>query len=168
MKPAAVLKNGNLLIRGAVPAGKTASKQRKNCIKLKAKTAVMDSTRFMVDSNILISHLNNDLNINSFFSGQDKCEKYINRVVEMETLAKPDMTAKEEADARDLLSGFIRVDMDDIIQAEAVKIRREKILLPDAVIAATAIILNATILSNDPHLLDYKRDGYKALPVPFN
>jgi predicted nucleic acid-binding protein len=158
-------KNGKPLIRGVQPAGKPASKQRGKRVKPEAKAAAMDSTRFMVDSNILISHLNNELNINDFFAGKDKCEKYINRVVEMETLAKPDMTEKEEADARDLLSGFIRVDMDDTIQVEAVKIRREKILLPDAVIAATAIILNATVLSNDPHLLDYKRNGYKALPV---
>jgi predicted nucleic acid-binding protein len=38
-------------------------------------------------------------------------------------------------------------------------------LLPDAIIAATAISLNATVLSNDPHLRDFQWEGYAALPV---
>jgi predicted nucleic acid-binding protein len=38
------------------------------------------------------------------------------------------------------------------------------LLLPDALIAASAITLNATVLSNDPHLRDFQWAGYKALP----
>jgi predicted nucleic acid-binding protein len=34
----------------------------------------------------------------------------------------------------------------------------------NVLIAASAIILNATVLSNDPHLRDFEREGYSALP----
>jgi predicted nucleic acid-binding protein len=37
--------------------------------------------------------------------------------------------------------------------------------LPDALIAASAINLNATVLSNDPHLRDFQWEGYKARPI---
>jgi len=47
-----------------------------------------------------------------------------------------------------------------------IQIRRNKELrLPDAFIAASAIILNATVLSNDSHLLDYVHNGYTAIAV---
>ena len=55
--------------------------------------------------------------------------------------------------------------MDKSVREIAVQIRRAKELrLPDALIAASAITLNATVLSNDPHLLDYQRADYAARP----
>ena len=38
----------------------------------------------------------------------------------------------------------------------------KELRLPDALIAASAIVLNATVLSNDSHLRDYQRPGYTA------
>jgi predicted nucleic acid-binding protein len=56
------------------------------------------------------------------------------------------------------------IEIDKSICEVAIKIRRAKELrLPDALIAASAIILNATVLSNDSHLRDYKHIGYKAI-----
>jgi predicted nucleic acid-binding protein len=42
--------------------------------------------------------------------------------------------------------------------------RSKKLLLPDALIAATALSLNATVISNDPHLRDFQWPGYSARP----
>jgi predicted nucleic acid-binding protein len=36
---------------------------------------------------------------------------------------------------------------------------------PDTIIAVTAIVLNAILLSNDPHLRDFNWPGYTAQPV---
>jgi predicted nucleic acid-binding protein len=133
---------------------------------LLAGLPVMVKPCFVFDSNILISHLNKALDVFSFIETLPDCDVYINRVVEIETLARPGMTAEEEAVAKLLLSGFKRADFTDAMRDEAARIRRDKtLLLPDAVIAATAIILNATVLSNDPHLRDYQRSGYAALPI---
>jgi predicted nucleic acid-binding protein len=50
---------------------------------------------------------------------------------------------------------------------EAIRIRRTRDLkLPDALIAASAVMLHAAVLSNDPHLRDFQWKGYQALPVP--
>jgi predicted nucleic acid-binding protein len=126
----------------------------------------MAKPAFLPDSNIFISHLNGDLDINAFFAAQPDCDKYVNRIVEIEVLAKPGLTVAEEAEAKALLAQFKRVDMTDAMRDESARIRRTKsLLLPDAIIAATAICLNATVLSNDPHLRDYRHPGYIAQPV---
>jgi predicted nucleic acid-binding protein len=63
------------------------------------------------------------------------------------------------------LSRFKQAEIDKNTRETAIQIRRDKaLLLPDALIAVSAIALNATVLSNDPHLRDFQRTGYKALP----
>jgi len=89
------------------------------------------------------------------------CEVYINPVVAIEVLAKADMSKNEEAAARALLDSFKWIEIDKTVCDVTVQIRRAKELrLPDALIAASAITLNATVLSNDSHLRDYQRAGY--------
>jgi predicted nucleic acid-binding protein len=102
----------------------------------------MSKPRFMLDSNVLIDTLNRKLDLLAFLDTLPDCELYINPVVWVETLAKPDMTGDEEAEARSLLSWFLWADID-----------------------ASAISLKATVLSNDPHLPDFQREGYAAQPV---
>jgi predicted nucleic acid-binding protein len=123
----------------------------------------MDKPRFILDSNILIDTLNSKLDLFAIVAALSPCDIYINLVTEIETLAKPDMTAEEETEARLLLDSFLWAEIDAPTRAETIRIRREKTLrLPDALIAASAIRLNATVLSNDPHLQNYKRPGYTA------
>jgi predicted nucleic acid-binding protein len=125
----------------------------------------MDKPRFLLDSNVLIDTLNSKLDLLAFLDTLPDCEIYINPVVEIEVLAKDGMSGREEAEARSLLDSFKWVEIDKPVCETAVKIRRVKELrLPDALIAASAITLNATVVSNDPHLRDYKRTGYTARP----
>ncbi|MCL1991370.1 MAG: PIN domain-containing protein [Spirochaetes bacterium] len=133
----------------------------------------MDKPRFLFDSNIVIGILNGALNLEEFLDAFPDCEAYINPIIEIEVLAKADMSKEEEAEARALLSKFMRAEIDESACEAAqhlryaIQIRRAKELrLPDALIAASCISINATLLSNDPHLRDYKRPGYKAMAVP--
>ena len=127
----------------------------------------MEKNRFLLDSNVLIDTLNQKLNLLGFLNNFPDCEVYINLVVEIEVLAKSGMSEQEEAEVRALLDSFKWVEIGKSVREIAVQIRRTKELrLPDALIAASAITLNATVLSNDPHLRDYERTGYKALPLP--
>jgi predicted nucleic acid-binding protein len=126
----------------------------------------VDKPRFVLDASVLIGHLNHKLNLFTFLEVQGECEIFTTLVSEIETLAKPNMTREEETEAWALLRCFKRVETGDTIRDLTVQIRRtKKLLLPDALIAASAISLNATVLSNDPHLRDYQRDGYKARAV---
>jgi predicted nucleic acid-binding protein len=123
----------------------------------------MDKPRFLLDSNVIIDTLNGRLNLLAFLDSFPDCEAYINPVVEIEVLARADMNEQEEAEIRLLLGSFKRAEIDRATCEEAIQIRRAKALrLPDALIAASAIILNATVLSNDPHLRDFQRHGYSA------
>jgi predicted nucleic acid-binding protein len=125
----------------------------------------MNKMRFMLDSNVVIEHLNKQLDIYVFLDRFPLCEVYINLVVEIESLAKPDMDKTAEAEARVILNRFKWAEIDKKTREIAVQIRRRKtLLLPDALIAASAITLNAAVLSNDPHLRDFQMAGYKALP----
>jgi predicted nucleic acid-binding protein len=126
----------------------------------------VDTPRFVLDTSVLIGHLNHKLDLFAFLEALDECELFTTPVSEIETLAKPGMTREEETEARALLRCFKRVEINDTIRDITIQIRRaKKLLLPDALIAASAISINAIVLSNDPHLRDYQMDGYKARPV---
>ena len=125
----------------------------------------MDKPRFLLDSNILIDILNHKLDLLAFVDTLPDCEIYINPVVEIEVLSKDGMSLQEETEARALLDSFKWAEIDKPVREITIQIRRTKELrLPDALIAASAITLNATVFSNDPHLRDYRRLGYKARP----
>jgi predicted nucleic acid-binding protein len=127
----------------------------------------VDKLRFVLDTSVLIGHLNHKLDLFAFLETQGECEIFTTMVTEIETLAKPGMTREEETDVWAVLRCFKRLEINDTIRDLTVQIRRTKqLLLPDALIAAAAISLNATVLSNDPHLRDYQKDGYKARAVP--
>jgi predicted nucleic acid-binding protein len=127
----------------------------------------MDKPRFVLDASVLIGSLNQKLDLFAFLEAQGECEIFTTLISEIETLAKPGMTCEEESEVRAVLGCFKRVEIGDAIRDIAVQIRRtKKLLLPDALIAASAIALHATVLSNDPHLRDYQSDGYKAHSVP--
>ena len=121
----------------------------------------MDKICFLLDSNVIIDTFNGKRNLLEFLDNFPNCEVYINPIVEIEVLAKPDITEQEETEIRVLLDSFKWTEIDKPTREIAIKIRRAKELrLPDALIAASAINLNATILSNDPHLQDYQYHGF--------
>jgi predicted nucleic acid-binding protein len=119
-----------------------------------------------LDSNIIISHLNNEFDLFAFFETQPEYEICLSVIASLETLAKPELTTEEEKKAKDFLMKFPQVDILEPIKNEAAAIlRTKKLKLPDAVIAATAILLNATVLSNDPHLKNFIWPGYTVQSV---
>jgi len=123
----------------------------------------MDTFRFMLDSNVVIDTLNDDFRLAAFMADFPNWEVCINPVVAIEVLAKAGMSEETEAAARALLDSFVWTEIDKAVCEIAVQIRRAKELrLPDALIAASAIVLNATVLPNDSHLMDYQRSGYTA------
>jgi predicted nucleic acid-binding protein len=126
----------------------------------------MNKSRFVLDSCIIIKHLNHELALDAFFASKGDCEKFISVITFIEVLASPDMTADEEAAARDFLSGCVFMDITAEVREKAILIRRfkKKVKLPDCVIAATAIALNAALLSTDDQLLRLEWPGFSATP----
>jgi predicted nucleic acid-binding protein len=115
----------------------------------------MTKSRFVLDSCVIIKHLNHELDLEAFFAAQGDCEKCVSVIAFIEVMSDPDMTLDEEAAARDFLSGCVFIDITAEVREKAILVRRfkKKTKLPDCIIAATAITLNATLLSTDDQLL---------------
>jgi predicted nucleic acid-binding protein len=111
---------------------------------------------------MVIKHLNHELDLEDFFSVQGEYEKCLSVITFIETLANPDMTGEEEAAARDFLSGCAVIDITPEIREKVILIRRfrKSLKLPDAIIAASAIELKATLLSTDTHFKGFSWPGF--------
>ena len=84
----------------------------------------------------------------------DEALQFVSVITRMELLAKPDLPVEEEQDIKSFLSEIVVLALDEKVENIAVEIRRQtKLKLPDCIVAATAIALNAVPLSNDAGLL---------------
>jgi predicted nucleic acid-binding protein len=129
----------------------------------------MDEPIVVLDSNVIVYHLNEELDLAAFLPAD--CEKHISIVTEIEVLAKPGMTPTAEQEAQAFLADCVIEDISPAIKQKAIAIRRgkgpgiKKLKLPDAVIAATGVILNAPVLSKDSDLVRYEWPGFRSQEV---
>jgi predicted nucleic acid-binding protein len=86
----------------------------------------------------------------------------------MEILSKPDHTPESEARATNFLDKLMVVPIIDTIELEAIRIRREGLprpKLPDAIVAATAVVLNEKLVTADEKLSRLVWPGFTAIPT---
>lgn len=101
--------------------------------------------KFLIDTNAALYFLHGRL-----MQALPRGEYLFSVISEIELLAYPSLSAIEESSIRRLLSAMIRVDLDEPVRQKTVEIRRDcRMKLPDAVIAASAWVHGATLLSND-------------------
>ena len=71
-------------------------------------------------------------------------------ITEIELLSFSGLSVEEEQKIRDLLLLLNRVHLTDAVRDETISLRREnRLKLPDAIIAASALIHDAVLLTND-------------------
>ncbi len=100
--------------------------------------------KYLVDSNIIIYHLNHE-SIATKFLSQNYYQIAISQIAYVEVLSFP-VTKKEENEVKKLLSKFKIIDVTQSISNQAVKNRKiKKIKLPDNLIASTAMVNGLTI-----------------------
>jgi len=116
----------------------------------------MTKSHFVLDTNAIIflttrgnvipSELENEL---------DDADLFISVITEIELFSKPELPPDEEENLHAFLSDRISIiDLTDEIKKETIALRRTvKHKLPDCIVAATAIVLNATLLTADEKLL---------------
>ena len=79
---------------------------------------------------------------------------YVSVISEMELLSYPGLTDAAEDQIRSFLQSVTVVPLTPDVKTAAIALRRKHALkLPDAIIAASAIVLDAELLSNDRQLL---------------
>jgi predicted nucleic acid-binding protein len=112
---------------------------------------------FVLDSTAVINHLNRVFDVDTFFANTAPAAvKIVSIITYIEALAKPGMTELDEQEALAFLSSCKVEDISPAIRDETIALRRinPQKKLPDCIIAATAIASQATLLSNDPHLIN--------------
>jgi len=105
--------------------------------------------RYLLDTNTLIY-----LQKGRLSSGIPVGSYAYSVISEIELLSWPQMRPEEERVWRGLLAPLHRVELNAAVRETAIGLRRERRLkLPDAVVAASALVLDATLLTNDQQLL---------------
>jgi predicted nucleic acid-binding protein len=106
---------------------------------------------YLLDSNILIEYLNGNDRIVSYLDSiaiEGNC--IISIISKIELISAPKLTTNEIKNILLFLENFQEMNLTDEIALKAAEIRRKnKLKLPDAVIAATALVSNATLVSGD-------------------
>lgn len=102
----------------------------------------------VLDTNVVLYHLGGRLA--EPIGGGQCC---VSIVTQLELLSYPDITPSEESFIRAFLTDLTVVDLSSEICQSTVYLRRAyRLKLPDAIICATALALNATLLTNDKQL----------------
>ncbi len=124
--------------------------------------------RFVLDTNAVIfittkgsyisAKLEKDLN---------ESELFISGITEIELFSKQGLPDNEEHNLRNFISDrFSIINLPAEVKKETIALRRvSKLKLPDCIIAATAIMLDAVLLTDDAELLRLNWTGYKALGI---
>ena len=98
----------------------------------------------------------------------DEADLFVSIIAELELFSKPNLPPEEEANLRAfLVESTSIVDINSAIKKQTIELRRSaRIKLPDAIIAATSIALNAVLLTRDDQLLKLSWPGYRAQDIP--
>lgn len=104
--------------------------------------------KFVLDTNAVIYILNGKI-VGPAPAGE--CMASV--ITEIELLSFPSLDKEAEAGIHHLLAAMTIVPLTDAIRDYAITLRRRhRLKLPDAIIAATALVMNAEPVSNDEPL----------------
>jgi predicted nucleic acid-binding protein len=91
------------------------------------------------------------LDLDTLFAGESR---FISVITKLELLKYPDITPEEEERILAFLPDVTILPITVAIEQATIEIsRRTTLKLPDAIIAATAIVTGAEVVSTDPHFL---------------
>jgi predicted nucleic acid-binding protein len=127
-------------------------------------TSGMTESRFVLDTNAVIFLITKGNVIPSSFENDlDEADLFISVITEIELFAKPELPPSEEEGLRVFLSDRISIiNLTNEIKNEAIAIRRfTRRKIPDSIVAATSIMINAVLLTNDHHLLNLSWPGLR-------
>ncbi len=114
-----------------------------------------------VDSNVLISYLNDDRKTIVQFGiwRQENIRFFISVITEVELLSLPKLTPEDIQKIQRLLLEFTIIPLDSQLAKSAAGLRRQHGLrLADSVIVATAQITNSTLVTMDKDILRKARN----------
>ena len=107
----------------------------------------MSGKEILVDTNIILYLLSGNNTIEELLNGKNV---YISFITELELLGFKDLSPTEEKGIVSLLKECVVISINNRIKEKYIEIKKKyKLKLPDAIIAATAIVLNIPLVSAD-------------------
>jgi predicted nucleic acid-binding protein len=107
---------------------------------------------FTLDTNCLIYYFKGEEKVIDLIQNLilERATIFISIITKVEVLAYPEITPGEEKTFLEMMKNMILIEFDDKLTNLVVNIRRKhKIKLPDAIIAATAIYTNSTLITRN-------------------
>ena len=124
----------------------------------------MNGHKYVFDTNAIVYYLQNRPEWVNFIDGTPMTKRVASVVTRIELLSYPGLTANDEDRVRRFLAGLRVVPLDETIETAAIALRRAaRLKLPDAVIAATALSLGATLITGDQRLRDLDWPGFRTV-----
>ena len=119
--------------------------------------------KIIFDSSAVIKFLDKEPDFIDLAPKLESDDCFVSLITKMETLGWPDITSKDEIRINDFLSKVTILPITGQITDATIAIRRAtKLKLPDAIIGATAVVIDAEVVSTDPH---FSKNPYSALRV---
>jgi len=117
--------------------------------------------KFLLDTNVVLYLLGGRL-----ASPLEPGSYYTSVISEMELLSYSNLTPDDEGRLRQFLTSVTVVELSGDVKKAAIELRRRhSIKLPDAIVAASAFVLGAELLTNDLQLLRIAGISGKSLPL---
>jgi len=128
--------------------------------------SAMNGTKIVFDTCAVIKLLDAQYDLPSLGINVDEARFFTSVIVRMELLSKRQMTDNEERGLLDFLNDLAVIPLNEDIEKKAIELRRStKLKLPDSIVAATSIILDAVLLTDDEHLLSLSLPGLKTQSI---
>lgn len=123
------------------------------------------SGKFLFDTNVVIDFLAGRAGLEDLGLRLAQAERYASVITRMELLSFGGLSAEEEFRVRRFLADLTIVPLDDETERAAIALRRAtRLKLPDAIVAATAWVKGATLLTSDGRLLELNWPGLEIFP----
>jgi predicted nucleic acid-binding protein len=122
-------------------------------------------TKFVLDTNAVIAVIKGQALSAERIEDLRHSKNCVSVITRIELFAYPNLTEGEAEKIRCFLKKCRVVPLKRSVELLAIKIRRDsnpRLKLPDSIIAATALILNATLLTNDIKLFNKTYSGLKS------
>jgi predicted nucleic acid-binding protein len=122
----------------------------------------MNGTNLIFDTCAVVKLLDQQYDLSSLGTNINEVQLLTSIIVRMELLSKRNMKDEEEERILEFLDDLTVIPLNETIEKKAIEIRRAvAIKLPDCIVAATAIVLNAILLTDDHHLLNLSWPGLR-------
>ena len=123
---------------------------------------VMSGTNIVFDTCAIVKLLDQQYDLLSLGIDTDEVRLFTSVIVRMELLSKRNISRDEEQDILDFLEDLTVVPINEAIEKKAIEIRRaSSVKLPDCIVAATSIVLDALLITDDDHLLSLSWPGLR-------